>query len=436
MIKKCSIVLALILLLTSSVRSDDRRTDKTMLVIMTLNGEFLWDGVDPEEGQVDFPWKSSQTEAEDHMSKVAEIIIRSNPDIVNMVEVESVTALQTFNQKFLSGRGYVAYLTQGKDTFTGQDVGLLTRIDPDNIPIKYDDRVGHSGTVNKSVSKNYVARFTIGNLKVSLIGLHFLAIPLSETRKLERQAQADAIRSIAIEERTAGFIPVVLGDFNDYDGETFSRDHIDSMPISTVLSSIRAMAADSSSDDLVNASSFAPKASRYTAFFDANQNEQLDMPNEFTSIDHILLSPELASKVQLVEMPHLHDPRAVTDHFPVVVRLKLQDMAPPPTINIRVVSLLPNPPGSDNLNEEATIKNLGSESISLVGWKLRDLTGSTWSLSNLGTLAPGQQKTIKRNNQPMALNNGGDTIELIDPSNLMKQTITYGPVNQGETVMP
>jgi exonuclease III len=356
---------------------------------------------------------------------------------VNLVEVESLTALKTFNQKFLAGRGYEAYLTQGKDTFTGQDVGLLTRIDPDTIPIKYDDRVGHSGSVNKSVSKDYIARFTVGNLKFSLIGLHFLAIPLSENRKLERQAQADAIRSIAIEERTAGFLPVMLGDFNDYDGEALSRDDIDSMPISTVLSSIRAMATDSGSDDLVNASSFLPKAGRYTAFFDANQNEQIDMPGEFTSIDHILLSPELASKVQLVEMPHLHDPRVVTDHFPVVVRLKLQDAAPPlPAINIRVISLLPNPPGSDNLNEEATIKNLGSQSVSLAGWKLRDLTGSTWSLSNLGTLAPGQQKTIKRNNQPMALNNGGDTIELVDPSNAVKQTINYGPVNEGEVVIP
>jgi hypothetical protein len=69
--KKCLVILAVILLLAGSIRGDDRRTDKTVLVIMTLNAEFLWDGVDPEEGQVDFPWKSSQTEAEDHMSKVA-----------------------------------------------------------------------------------------------------------------------------------------------------------------------------------------------------------------------------------------------------------------------------------------------------------------------------------------------------------------------------
>jgi hypothetical protein len=58
--------------------AEDRRPDTSMLVIMTLNAEFLWDGVEPEEGQVDFPWKFSQTEAEDHMREVADIIIRES----------------------------------------------------------------------------------------------------------------------------------------------------------------------------------------------------------------------------------------------------------------------------------------------------------------------------------------------------------------------
>jgi hypothetical protein len=67
----------------------------------------------PEEGNVDFPWKSSQTEAEEHMRRIAEVIIRSNPDIINLFEVENLQALGTFNTKFLAGRGYVAYLVNG-----------------------------------------------------------------------------------------------------------------------------------------------------------------------------------------------------------------------------------------------------------------------------------------------------------------------------------
>lgn len=92
----------------------DRRNDPGRLVIMTLNAEFLWDGVQPEEGRANFPWKGSQTEAEDHMRKVADLIIRSNPDIVNLVEVENLDALRIFNDKFLVGRGYKPYLVEGE----------------------------------------------------------------------------------------------------------------------------------------------------------------------------------------------------------------------------------------------------------------------------------------------------------------------------------
>ena len=34
----------------------------------------------------------------------------------------------------------------------------------------------------------------------------------------------------------------------------------------------------------------------------------------------------------------------------------------------------------------------------------------------------------------MALNNRGDTIDLVDPNNQVVQTITYGRVDEGETI--
>ena len=71
MLRKILIAASVILLL-GSARAEDRRNDKSMLVVITLNAEFLWDGVAPEEGQVRFPWKFSQTEAEEHMQQVAD----------------------------------------------------------------------------------------------------------------------------------------------------------------------------------------------------------------------------------------------------------------------------------------------------------------------------------------------------------------------------
>ena len=41
---------------------------------------------------------------------------------------------------------------------------------------------------------------------------------------------------------------------------------------------------------------------------------------------------------------------------------------------------------------------------------------------------------MQRDGQPMAMNNGGDTIDLIDPSGAVVQTITYGRVSEGELI--
>lgn len=378
---KVCLIMSILLLLLSNAWGDDRRTDKSSLVIMTLNAEFLWDGVVPEEGRVDFPWKNSQTEAEEHMENVAEVIIHSNPDIVNLVEVENLQALETLNNKYLIGRGYLPYFVKGKDTYTGQDVVLLTRIDPENEVIERDDRKGRSGNVKKSVSKNYFAKIQIGNNKIALIGLHFLARPNSEDRRQPREAQADAIASMALELRQQGYLPIVMGDFNDYDGDDGNRDHINNMPITNVLQKIKLMDANNTLDGLVNVASFVPKASRYTAFWDRNRNDRVDYPKELASIDHILLSPELKSFVELVVIPHEHNPIEVTDHFPVVTHLRFSEgFADTSELGIRITSLLPNPPGDENQAEEVTIKNFGSQSIDLTGWILKDLSGRIWTL--------------------------------------------------------
>jgi len=237
------------LCLSGPVLAEDRRTDGSVLVIMTLNAEFLWDGVDPEEGssQVSFPWKGSQSEAEEHMMKVAEIIIRASPDIINLVEVENLDALNTFNNQFLAGRGYRPYFVQGRDTFTGQDVALLTRIDPDGEVIRRSEIQGTSGGVSKDVSKNYFGAVTVNGIKIGFVGLHLLAQPLSTERRLQREAQADAIRKLALDliAQEPQLQLVILGDFNDFDGHVNTqlnqddRDHIDSTPISNVLRTIR-----------------------------------------------------------------------------------------------------------------------------------------------------------------------------------------------------
>jgi hypothetical protein len=109
----------------------DRRPDDAVLKIMSFKAQFLWDGKVLEEGtsEVVLPWKHSEAEAEAHMDDVARVSIQNDPDVIILVEVENRAALTTLNDRLLTGRGYEAYITQGQDTYTGQDVGLLTCVD-------------------------------------------------------------------------------------------------------------------------------------------------------------------------------------------------------------------------------------------------------------------------------------------------------------------
>jgi endonuclease/exonuclease/phosphatase family metal-dependent hydrolase len=416
-------------------RGEDRRPDASRLIVMTFNTEFMWDGVEPEAGQVDFAWKGSPSEAGEHMRRIATVIRRADPDIVNLVEVENLDALKRLNDEFLPGRGYRPYLQKGTDTYTGQNVALLTRIDPENDTITYDGRVGHSGTVSKSCSKNYVARFTIGADKLALVGLHLLAGPNRPDRRLEREAQADALRSLALEQAAAGYSLIILGDFNDYDWTPDYQDHIGSQPVSNVLAVLRGLDPATTQDDLVNACHFVPPAERYTAYWDQNDDGAIDPLHELTSIDHVLLAPTLAARVRTVQFPHDSEVRDnanhVSDHYPVVVQLQLGAL-PVPSLGLRIVALLPNPAGDETVNESVTLKNTGTATVNLDGWTLRDAVGRTWQLA--GTLAAGQQTVVKRNGQPMALNNGGDTIDLIDHAGCVSQTVTYGRCHEDEVV--
>lgn len=438
--------LCVLVAVASPARADDRRTDKDRLVVMTFNTEFLWDGLPPEEGSANFDWKNSPDEAREHMAKVAAVIAGCNADIVNLVEVENLDALNMLNNDFLQGRGYKAYLVQGRDTTTGQDVALLTRVDPEGNTTTYDDRKGRSGNTQKAVSKNYTAKFDVDGRKIALIGLHFLAFPNDERRAPEREAQADAIRMMALDRVRDGYEVVVLGDFNDYDGAADSKDHIDHMPSTNVLSLLRGMDPASTNDDLVNAAKWVPKAQRYTSFWDQDGDFNLDMPQEVSSIDHVLLSKALADLVDTVRIPRLHTPPDTSDHYPVVVTLRMRGTSPSPSPTptptptpsngpaLRIAQLVPNPAGDENQNESVTIENTSGASVSLTGWKLRDKANTVWALDRENSIAAHQKLEVKRLGRAMGLNNTGDTVELVDPSGAVVDTVTFGRCDEDEVV--
>ena len=288
------------------------------LRIATFNTEFMFDGLDGE-GQASFAWKGDPALARAHRDSVGRVIRAINADVVMLQEVENLETLEMLLSESLAGLGYTAYLVNGQDNFTGQDVGLLSRLPVDEVG-RTNERT-QVGTTNQQygVSKNLWARLDLGGIPTTLIGVHFLARPSDVDRKPRREAQAEVIRQLVAQESAAGRAVIVLGDFNDFDDAT--PDRAGSVPITDVLATIKS-AGPGPEDDLRNVAADVSPKDRYTAFWDRNRNDTID-PGEFSSLDHILLSPLLYDTLRAVSFAHVHDPRYVSDHFPIVVTLDL-----------------------------------------------------------------------------------------------------------------
>ncbi|HEX9951606.1 MAG TPA: endonuclease/exonuclease/phosphatase family protein [Rubricoccaceae bacterium] len=284
--------------------------------IASFNGEFLFDG-EGDEGQADFPWKGDPEASRAHRDAVGRVVRMLDADIVMMPETENLHALTLLNTESLADMGYTPYLVPGQDAFTGQNLGLLARVPVDTTG-RTDERVA-VGVSDRlyGVSKNLFARLTLGGVPVTIIGVHFLAQPDNPERQPQREAQGEVIRRLVAAEAAAGRQLVVMGDFNDFDDRVLDRRG--SVPITNVLATIK-RAGDGPADDLVNVISDIPQAERYTSLYDRNSDDVIG-PDDLSAIDHILLSPALYARVRDVRYVHAHDPRTVTDHFPIVVTL-------------------------------------------------------------------------------------------------------------------
>ncbi|WP_285905141.1 endonuclease/exonuclease/phosphatase family protein [Pseudodesulfovibrio pelocollis] len=281
------------------------------LTVTTWNVQFMWDGVLPEEGQL---VRKTPEEAAKHMTDISTVIRQIDPDILNLVEVENIDALNLLNSRYLNDLRYSAFLENGTDTYTGQDVGLLTRVKPIQAIKRYSHR-GKSDDVEKSVSKNYYALFHVEDVRFAVITLHFLAIPTHKGRVFERQAQAEAMAHLARFLIGHGYEIIMLGDFNDYDGQVLDLNQ--NRPITKVLEICKLMTDDDPSNDLTNVAMFIEQDQRFTAHYDKNKNGKIDGRRELSAIDHILVSSGIVERLHRVWIHQQQDAMKASDHFPV-----------------------------------------------------------------------------------------------------------------------
>lgn len=279
-----------------------------------------------------------------HMERVAALIETLNPDILNLVEINSREAVELL-VKILHEKGlteFQGYHVDSHDTFTQMDVALITKFKPDDVDgaairtiysekddptwrqsFSFERSNGEVGKESTSLSRNSLYYFTIGHHKLGFLGLHLKANPRDARANARRMAEKDvAVRVIHAEIAARSYQPLVLGDLNDFDPDVPDCDDLQDT-MTTVLADLKDFDKSQPGNELVNVASIIERqADRYTSHWDKNENGAHDAEDVYSMIDHILLPREMMPYVKRVFISHAVG-MDTSDHFPVVVDLVL-----------------------------------------------------------------------------------------------------------------
>jgi endonuclease/exonuclease/phosphatase family metal-dependent hydrolase len=279
------------------------------------------------------------------LERVAHLIETLEPDVLNLVEVTSKEAVDQLvailHEKGLTD--YQGYHVESHDTFAALDVALISRNKPDlvdgqsirTIWSEEDDLTwrqtftfrdwtsGEMVTRTVSLDRNSLYFITVGGWKLGFLGLHLRSNPQSDNANAVRSAEAEIARRVLRGEVLArDYLPIVLGDLNDYDPDVPDADESRGTS-TTVLGDLKDFAPDRDGPELVNvAERIQRQADRYTSHWDWNENGADDGDDVYTMIDHILLAKELMPYVSHVFICHTVS-LETSDHYPIVVDLRL-----------------------------------------------------------------------------------------------------------------
>ena len=216
---------------------------QTPLRIATFNAEILT-APGRRDGRLQkYRWDLARR---DQFERVAAVIEAINPDVLNLVEATSKASVdllvEILHEKGLTD--YRGYHVENNDGFTSMDVALISKIKPtpvDGQPIRtmyskrddptwrqaYQVKTKSGGTSNRnaSISRNAVFLLEIEGYKLGFLGLHLKSNPSNDDANALRGAQAKIAQRIIHQEIVGrGYLPIVLGDLNDYDPDVPDRD--------------------------------------------------------------------------------------------------------------------------------------------------------------------------------------------------------------------
>lgn len=291
-----------------------------------------------------------------HFERVAAVVEALDPDILVMPEVVSRQGVDAL-AAILAEKGLddlVGYHVDGSDLFSGFDVAIFSRIEPDSIDgqririlvpprrgegdekqaddadhawlresFKYMDERGNARSETAVLQRHALACFTVCGRKFAVLGVHLKSNPSDVGSNAQRTAETRIARDVIRREIVArGYLPIVMGDLNDYDPDVPMADATRTTQ-TNVLRDLKDYDPERKGPELVNAATFMPRvADRYTSHWDFNENGAPDPEDVFTMIDHVLLHEELAKAVTRAFICHATS-GDISDHYPVVVDLDL-----------------------------------------------------------------------------------------------------------------
>ena len=313
----------------------DRRADKSKLRLIQYNVEWLFiDYYSPMNCPGTGCTWVNQSEAEMHMDYVAKVVKKLNPDLINFCEIEGCDELNILKDR-LDDNSYIPYLKKGTDTSTGQNVGMLTRVDPlvslYRTELKYNypipgSKCGYTGSVGSSgVSKHYITEFEFNGYNVAFIAAHLLAIPTDPARCTQREAQAAVLQNTIYSYINKGYEVIMLGDFNDYDAEVLDVNN--NKPTSRVLDILKGNTGDFAGlYKLHNLAEEIQQKDRFSDWWDSDNNCNTASQSDYSMIDHVLVSDVIKHNVLNAFIYHGYDEycgKYNSDHYPVVIDLML-----------------------------------------------------------------------------------------------------------------
>ena len=129
------------------------------------------------------------------------------------------------------------------------------------------------------------------------------------------RAKSDSLRKVNPKAKI-----IIMGDFNDFDGKVIDANN--NIPISQVLDILKGYAGTYANRyELFSVAETIPKNERFSDWWDQNGN-CVSTPNEFSTIDHMLVSKALQQGIVNSFFYHGYDEFCETyesDHYPLVI---------------------------------------------------------------------------------------------------------------------